>query len=1223
MTTAARLQVVVAAETSAAEKGLAALGAKVESAGAGFARVFGLAAAAGVAGVTAALGGAVKEASDFEKTMSGVAAVSGATAGELKQLADLALKLGADTSFSAKEAAEGLEELTKAGVSMGDIMGGAAKASLDLAAAGGVSVADAATIAANAMNQFSIKGSEMGHIADLIAGAANASALDVNDFKYSLQAAGAVAATVGFSFDDLAQAIAVMGQAGITGSDAGTSLKTMMMGLQPQTKEQTKLFRDLGLMTKDGANAFFDASGKVKSMAEVAQVLQGALKGQTEQQKLATLETLFGSDAIRAAAVMAKAGASGFEDMAAAMGKVSAADVAEKRLDNLAGSIEKFWGSVSTAAIVVGSKLTPMVRSLVDFGTSTLNAWLPTIEAFAEMVPGAVDATWRALTDLLDIFRGGDSFDAAYEAIAKILPESVALRIVDNVQAMGEAWRGFGRVAVWFGEAAWSAFGRLDRAINAYGAAAGAVLVDLGQIIGEFVGLELDDYAAGWDTWGGIVVRVGELAETAIADLSDMLTGMLGSALTWLTDTGWPAWKAAAETVVGWVVGTAIPGLKDLWEWLSPKFQAALNWLADDGWPALKSAAAAAVSWLTTTGVSGLRSTWDWLSQRVGAALTWLTEKGWPLMQSAGAAVWTWLTSSLIPSLSSWWGWLYERLGRVYTWFIDYGWPMLQSAGATVWTWLTESLFPALGEWWTWLQERLSPIYSWFIDYGWPSLLTAGAAVWTWLTESLFPALSEWWVWFQDRLSPIYSWFIDYGWPALQSAGAAMWKWLSETLFPTLRDWWVWFQERLSPIFSWFIDYGWPALLKGAKNFGDFVNDKLIGYMRDLRDELAKTDTAESWVTIFENLGKFGHYLVNTIDLGGWFSQLGSGASAANGEVGYMAQAIAWISRTLAKWSKLLPGVDVPEVSDPPAAPRSGGSGGGTNFRGGQIAAPPGRSTGGGGGSGGGSGGGGGGGSGGGGLIPTNPYPMPAPTPQPEPEPVSGTLPTDPSGWFQLAKRVGGEFNVPSDTFAKQMRHESAGFAQDVILQERLSSAGARGIAQFMTPTGNGVADRMGVSRAAFWESPLLQLRGGAFHMRELLDMMGNNIIKALVGYNAGPRDALTLTPGREIWELENIWKSKEPRRYIKAILGMAEGGIVSARPGGIIANIGEGGRDEAVLPLPRNWRNGGLGGGRMVYIDNRGATFYGFEDFDQRVLKSINSLDDRGYLPTVVTSVR
>ncbi len=88
-----------------------------------------------------------------------------------------------------------------------------------------------------------------------------------------------MATTVGFSFDDLAQGIAIIGKAGITGStgsDAGTSFKTMMMNLRPQTTAQVATMRELGIITKDGANAFFDANGKVKSMAEVAGILRNA-----------------------------------------------------------------------------------------------------------------------------------------------------------------------------------------------------------------------------------------------------------------------------------------------------------------------------------------------------------------------------------------------------------------------------------------------------------------------------------------------------------------------------------------------------------------------------------------------------------------------------------------------------------------------------------------------------------------------------------------------------------------------------------------------------------------------------------------------------------------------------------------------------------------------------------------------------------------------------------
>lgn len=325
-----------------------------------------LGARAGIAGVTIAAGVAfaTNKAMDFEKEISAIGAVSGATRQQLEAIRTKALQLGADTSFSASEAALAMEELVKAGVPIEAVMNGAADATVALAAAGGVALPDAATIAANAMNAFGLAAADLPKVADLIAGAANASAIDVGQFGQSLQQAGAVAHLAGVPFSDLAVAIAEMGNAGIKGSDAGTSLKTFLQNLIPTTKEQTTLMSNLGLITKDGANQFFDASGKVKSLADVAQLLQNALKGMGKEQQLATLQTLFGSDAIRGAAILADGGAQGFNNLAASMGKVSAQDVAAERLDNTAGKIEQLKGSVETAAISLGSLLLPRLTSM-------------------------------------------------------------------------------------------------------------------------------------------------------------------------------------------------------------------------------------------------------------------------------------------------------------------------------------------------------------------------------------------------------------------------------------------------------------------------------------------------------------------------------------------------------------------------------------------------------------------------------------------------------------------------------------------------------------------------------------------------------------------------------------------------------------------------------------------------------------------------------------------
>lgn len=326
-------------------------------------------------GIAAGFGLAAKTAMDFEQQISAIGAVSGATQAELDTLSKKALDIGAKTSFSATQAASAMEELAKAGISLPDILNGAADATVALAAAGGVALPEAASLAADAMNSFALKASDMPHIADLIAGAANASSISVNDFGFSLKAVGAVANLTKTSFDDTAAAIALMGKMGIKGSDAGTSLKTMLMNLNPTTDKQKTLMKELGLVTKDGANAFFDAAGKAKPLAEISQTLQNALKGMTQQQKLATLETLFGSDAIRAAAVMSDAGAKGFNDVAAAMGKVSAEDVAAKRLDNTAGKMEALKGSAETLAIQLGQVLLPAIKSIID-GLNSFVGWL-------------------------------------------------------------------------------------------------------------------------------------------------------------------------------------------------------------------------------------------------------------------------------------------------------------------------------------------------------------------------------------------------------------------------------------------------------------------------------------------------------------------------------------------------------------------------------------------------------------------------------------------------------------------------------------------------------------------------------------------------------------------------------------------------------------------------------------------------------------------------------
>lgn len=376
---------------------------------------------------------AVKSAANFEQGLANIKAVTGATGGDMDKLSKKALQLGADTSFSATQAASAMEELAKAGISIPDILNGAADATVALAAAGGIELPKAAEISANAMNQFNLTAKDMAGVADTLAGAANASAIDVSELGQSLQQVGAVAKLSGASFEDTTTAIALLGQAGIKGSDAGTSLKSFFANLSnvtDGTEKQVAVAKELNLVTAQGKSVFYDAQGNLKSMSDISQILAKATNGLSEEQKQQALNTLFGSDAIRAAAVLANNGAAGFDKMADSIGKVSAADVAKTRMDSLNGTLEQMKGAAETAAIQLGTALIPSIKGVVE----TVTGW---INKFSELDKGTQQT-------IIQVAAGAAGFLLLGGAIIKTV--SFVTNLVASLKAVSAAL-GLSRVA--------------------------------------------------------------------------------------------------------------------------------------------------------------------------------------------------------------------------------------------------------------------------------------------------------------------------------------------------------------------------------------------------------------------------------------------------------------------------------------------------------------------------------------------------------------------------------------------------------------------------------------------------------------------------------------------------------------------------------------------------------------------------------------------------------
>lgn len=309
---------------------------------------------------------ALKASADFEQAGNRMQAISGATATEMDALRQRALQLGKDTVFSAGEAMQGMLELSKAGLAVGQTFD-AIDGTLKLAAAASIDVAKAAEISANAMNVFGLKGKEINRVADILAATANSSSVEITDIADSLQMAGAMAAAAGMPIEDLATAIGVLGNQGIKGSDAGTSLKQMLLQLQAPSDKAAKLMESIGL-------SVYDASGKMLSLREIIANLQTATAEMTQQERDFALATIFGSDAVRSANVLITQGVSGFDRMSKSVNEAGAAQkMADANMKGLAGAIEYLKGSLETMMISTGTPWLDMLSGMIR-GTADLIA---------------------------------------------------------------------------------------------------------------------------------------------------------------------------------------------------------------------------------------------------------------------------------------------------------------------------------------------------------------------------------------------------------------------------------------------------------------------------------------------------------------------------------------------------------------------------------------------------------------------------------------------------------------------------------------------------------------------------------------------------------------------------------------------------------------------------------------------------------------------------------
>lgn len=474
----------------------------------------------------AALGMAAKSTLDFDKRMSAVKATGGEAQRSFDALRQAAIDAGGATKFSAEEAAQGMEALLKAGVSVNDVLGGGLTGALDLAAAGELDLATAAETAASAMTQFKLSGEEVPRVADALAAGAGKAQGDVSDLAQALGQSGLVASQFGLSLEETVGGLSAFASAGLMGSDAGTSMKTMLLALAKPSKEAATLMEELGI------NAY-DAQGQFIGLEGLAGQLQGSLSGLTEEQRQSALATIFGTDAIRSASVLYEQGADGIAKWTGAVSEAGyAAEVAAIMQDNLAGDLEKLGGAVDTLMIKLGEGQNAPLRELAQGITSIVDAAASNPQGVKAMGEGLVGVAAGALAlgGAMKAASAISEFRANMADLEKTAPQTA--------KALGAAAKGAGALTVAI--AGLTAVGQLRELFHEAPASIDEVTASLiraasaGEITGEaFRTVTGGEILAGVDSWSDAFKRVANDTDnwtTAIDNWDAMISDLTNSA---------------------------------------------------------------------------------------------------------------------------------------------------------------------------------------------------------------------------------------------------------------------------------------------------------------------------------------------------------------------------------------------------------------------------------------------------------------------------------------------------------------------------------------------------------------------------------------------------------------------------------------------------------------------------------------------------------------------
>lgn len=296
----------------------------------------------------------------FEKSMSNVAAISGATGDELTRLTDKAKEMGENTVWSASDAADAMSYMAMAGWKTEDMLDGIAGV-MDLATAAGADLATTSDIVTDALTAFGLSAADSGRLADVMAAASSNANTNVEllgeTFKYVAPVAGAM----GYSIEDTATAIGLMANAGIKGSQAGTTLRSMFTRLSAPPKEAATAMKALGIEVSN-------VDGSMKPLSEVMGDLRSKFANLSEEQQVQYAKSIAGQEAMSGLLAIVNASDTDFQKLTTAVedSNGAASEMAAIMGDNLEGNLASLNSKFEGLQIELFNAVAPALNGVVD-----------------------------------------------------------------------------------------------------------------------------------------------------------------------------------------------------------------------------------------------------------------------------------------------------------------------------------------------------------------------------------------------------------------------------------------------------------------------------------------------------------------------------------------------------------------------------------------------------------------------------------------------------------------------------------------------------------------------------------------------------------------------------------------------------------------------------------------------------------------------------------------